>query len=71
MSSRNIAVLKGVYDALRREKRGPESFTQVLLRLLEQRGAVDDLAGTWGEASPDSDLRAVRGLRGLGKDDSR
>lgn len=48
MSSRNIAVRKDVYQALDRLKRPGESFTRVLLRLLQQRGPLDELAGSWG-----------------------
>lgn len=48
MSSRNIAVQAQVYEALDRERRGGESFTSVLRRLLKDRQSVEDLAGAWG-----------------------
>lgn len=69
MPSRNIAVQKAVYDALTREKRTGESFTSLLRRLLEQRGGLHDLAGSWGrgpgrrERAALRELRAVRGRR--------
>ena len=40
MTSRNIAVQQGIYDALVREKRRGESFTSVIRRLLDQVGAL-------------------------------
>jgi len=63
MSSRNIAVQKGVYEALVREKRGSESFTSVLRRLLDQRRTLEDLAGAWGKAAERADQAALRELR--------
>lgn len=59
MSSRNIAVQKGVYDALVREKRGSESFTKVLGRLLSQRGPLDDLVGVWPQRTPTIERRMM------------
>lgn len=50
MSSRNIAVQKAVYDLLLREKRAGESFTALLRRLLDQRGGIEEVAGSWGRA---------------------
>jgi predicted CopG family antitoxin len=48
MPSRNIAVQKTVYDLLSREKRAGESFTALFRRLLDQRGGIDEIAGSWG-----------------------
>lgn len=64
MPSRNIAVQKVVYDALSREKRTGESFTGVLRRLLEQKGGLEDLAGSWGRSGIRADRAALRSLRG-------
>ena len=50
MSSRNVAVRKDVYDALAREKRAGESFTQVMVRLLHQRGPLEEVRGSWRSA---------------------
>jgi predicted CopG family antitoxin len=65
MSSRNIAVRKDVYDALRKELRPQESFTKLLLRLLHQRGPLHELSGTWHRGSPRGEQRAWQRLRGL------
>lgn len=54
---------KGVYDALMREKRGSESFTSVIRRLLDQRGGLEDLSGAWGKVAERQDLSALRQLR--------
>jgi predicted CopG family antitoxin len=48
MSSRNVAIRKDVYDALQREKRPNESFTQLFLRLLGQRAPLEQALGAWG-----------------------
>lgn len=64
MSSRNVAIRKDVYDALDREKRGGESFTQVLLRLLGQRGPLEDLLGAWSSGTVRQDEAHLRTLRG-------
>ncbi len=63
MSSRNIAVQKSVYEALARQKRGPESFTSVLRRLLEHQAGLLDLIGAWGKSGERSDQAALRALR--------
>jgi predicted CopG family antitoxin len=65
MPSRNIAVRKDVYDALRKEGRPQESFTKVLLRLLNQRGPLRDLSGAWPGATKGSDRARWRRLRGI------
>jgi predicted CopG family antitoxin len=48
MASRNIAVQAAVYEALMREKRPGESFTELLRRLLDQREGLEELFGAWG-----------------------
>lgn len=63
MSSRNIAVQTAIYDALAREKRLGESFTALFRRLLDQRGGLEELAGSWGKASARHDRAALRALR--------
>lgn len=64
MPSHNVAIRKDVYDALRKEKRPDESFTQLFLRLLNQRGPMDDLEGAWPRRDATRDLREWRSLRG-------
>lgn len=49
MSSKNVAIRRDVYEALRRERRPQESFTKLFVRLLNQRGPLEDLTGAWGE----------------------
>jgi predicted CopG family antitoxin len=63
MSSRNIAVQKGVYDALVREKRAGESFTVVLRRMLDQRRSIEELGGAWGSAGAKADKTRLNRLR--------
>jgi predicted CopG family antitoxin len=65
MSSRNIAVRKDVYDALRKELRPQESFTKLLVRLLHQRGPLQELWGAWRHKAPRGERRAFQKLRGL------
>jgi predicted CopG family antitoxin len=66
MSSRNIAVQKSVYDALNREKRVGESFTQLFRRLLDQRGGLGELAGAWGRGPARRERAALKLLRRRG-----
>jgi predicted CopG family antitoxin len=63
MSSQNVAVRKDVYDMLRREKRPHESFTQLFLRLLRQRGPLEELEASWGTASLAPAMREWRRIR--------
>jgi predicted CopG family antitoxin len=69
MASHNVAVRKDVYDALRKEKRTHESFTQLFLRLLNQRGPMDDLEGAWPRREPSKDRREWRMIRGAARRD--
>ncbi|MCI4340522.1 MAG: antitoxin VapB family protein [Thermoplasmata archaeon] len=64
MSSQNVAVRRDVYEALRHEKRPRESFTQLFLRLLNQRGPLDELHGAWAKAPTAAETRAYGALRG-------
>ncbi len=63
MPSHNVAIQKAVFEALLREKRRGESFTQLFRRLLEQRGGLEDLVGAWGVAGKKADRVLLRGLR--------
>ncbi|MFZ0699549.1 MAG: antitoxin VapB family protein [Thermoplasmata archaeon] len=67
MPSQNIAVQKGVYDALRKEKRGEESFTELFRRLLDERGALEEILGSWGKTSAAADRAALHRLREGGR----
>lgn len=63
MASKNVAVRMDVYQALKRELRPGESFTKLLLRLLNQRGPLDDLVGSWGNRTPEGLHRRWKQLR--------
>ncbi|MCI4353708.1 MAG: antitoxin VapB family protein [Thermoplasmata archaeon] len=65
MPSRNIAVRKDVYDALQREKRPGESFTKLLVRLLHQRGPLEELSGSWAQVARTAQ-RQWKSVRGSG-----
>ncbi len=62
MPSRNIAVQREVYEALKKEKRAGESFTGLFVRLLNQRGTIEEVRGTWGEGGAE-DLRRLARIR--------
>jgi predicted CopG family antitoxin len=63
MPSRNVAVQRDVYDALKKEKRSGESFTGLFVRLLNQRGTIEEVRGSWGETGLAEDLRRLGRLR--------
>jgi predicted CopG family antitoxin len=63
MSSKNVAIQRTVYDALAREKRKGESFTDLLGRMLSQRGTIDEARGSWGPRGGSEDLRRLSRLR--------
>ncbi|MCI4347550.1 MAG: antitoxin VapB family protein [Thermoplasmata archaeon] len=65
MPSRNIAVRNDVYDALQREKRPGESFTKLLVRLLHQRGPLEELSGSWARVARTAQ-RQWKAVRGTG-----
>ncbi len=66
MPSHNVAVQREVYQALEREKRPGESFTRLFVRLLNQKGPLDEVTGSWGGAARSADRRWRR-LRGRGE----
>lgn len=63
MSSKNVAVQKSVYEALRRERRPGESFTRLFQRLLNQKGPLEDLYGAWGSTRSEKGTLDWRTLR--------
>lgn len=67
MPSKNVAVRMDVYQALKRELRPGESFTKLFLRLLNQRGPLDDLVGSWGTRPSDRLHRRWKQLRAGGR----
>jgi predicted CopG family antitoxin len=47
MTSKNISITQEAYEALQREKRGDESFTEAILRLTRSGGRLSACFGTW------------------------
>lgn len=47
LASKNISITEEAYEALEREKRREESFTDAILRLTRNRGKLADCFGTW------------------------
>lgn len=47
MASKKISVTEKAYEALEREKRKDESFTEAILRLTQRRGKLSDCFATW------------------------
>lgn len=47
MTIKNISITGAAYESLKREKRGNESFTEVILRLTHTRGNLSDCFGSW------------------------
>ena len=47
MTTKNISITDEAYESLKREKRGGESFTEVILRLAHTRGSLSDCFGIW------------------------
>jgi predicted CopG family antitoxin len=68
MPSKNVAVRMDVYQALKRELRPGESFTKLFVRLLNQRGPLDDLVGSWGGRPSEGLHRRWKQLRTGGRD---
>jgi len=47
VASKNISITDEAYDALSKEKRKDESFTETILRLTRSKGNLADCLGTW------------------------
>ncbi len=47
MATKNISITEEAYEALQRQRRNNESFTQIILRLTQSRGKISDLYGAW------------------------
>ncbi|MBX8641495.1 MAG: antitoxin [Thermoplasmata archaeon] len=47
MATKNISITNEAYESLKRERRGNESFTEVILRLAHTRGSLSDCFGIW------------------------
>jgi predicted CopG family antitoxin len=47
MTTKTISITKKAYEALQREKKDKESFTETILRITEKSGKIADCFGTW------------------------
>ena len=47
LTSKNISITEEAYQALEREKRKDESFTDAILRLTRKSGKLSDCFGSW------------------------
>ncbi len=57
--AKTIAVADDVYELLRREKRGEESFSEVIRRLGQKKGSLLEFAGAWKEI-PEDEFREMK-----------
>ncbi len=51
MRMKTITISSVAYEALVREKRPGESFSDVILRLIRESGDLMELAGSWKDVS--------------------
>lgn len=58
MPTKTISVLEEVYGELLRHKKGGESFSDELLRLVHRKGKISECAGLWSWMSP-SDINSI------------
>jgi len=57
--TKTISVTDEAYEALIREKRDAESFTDVIIRLTKRRARLSDFAGIWKDI-PKSNLKEAQ-----------
>lgn len=60
MSSKNISVREDTYEKLRARKRGDESFTEVLERLMAEEKDFEAGFGAWADSDAGAAARATR-----------
>jgi len=58
MATKTISITDKAYEALLREKRSKESFTDTILRITEKSGKLADCFGTWKMS--DEEEEAIR-----------
>ncbi len=56
--AKTIAIADDVYKLLTREKRGDESFSEVIRRLARKKGSLLEFAGAWKDI-PDDEFREM------------
>ncbi|MHB8566347.1 MAG: antitoxin VapB family protein [Nitrososphaerales archaeon] len=54
MPSKNISITREAYEALSREKKTGESFTEAILRITEKNGKLSDCLGGWSMSDEES-----------------
>ena len=47
MATKTISITEEAYEALVREKKNKESFTETILRMTKKTGKIADCFGTW------------------------
>lgn len=70
MTSRNISITEEAYEALQREKRRDESFTDAILRLTRKGGRLADCFGAWkmtDEEQTSTEKELAKGWRRVGE----
>jgi len=63
MRVKTITISLKAYEALLREKRAGESFSDVILRLVKSRDRILDLAGAWSDINEDEIEKVFRSIR--------
>jgi len=59
MATKTISITEEAYEALKREKKGRESFTDRILRIAVKSGKISDCFGAW--KMTDEEEKAVLG----------
>lgn len=62
MPTKTISVLEDVYRELLRHKKGGESFSAELLRLVHRRGKISECAGLWTWMKPSDSASIERSI---------
>lgn len=63
MGVKTITISLKAYEALLREKRAGESFSDVILRLIKHKSDIMDLAGAWKDIDDEYIERVFKDIR--------
>ena len=63
MGVKTITISSAAYEALVREKRPGESFSDVILRLVKKSGDLMELAGSWKDVSDEFVEEFLKGIK--------